>query len=132
MEPCTKLTPIADITSTRRFQNGGCFLSSSLRRCSGVLCIFDSGRHHFSPNSTSAATAKPAMGESTRDMPMSIAFCQLTPSPSGISLISALARPTPRIEPIKVWELEAGIPKYQVPRFQAMAAASKEKTMANP
>src|SRR5471030_757440 len=112
LEPCTKLTAIAEITSTRRFQNGGCFLSSSLRRWSGVLCIFDSGRHHFRPSSTRAATRKPAIGENTSDAPISIAFCQFTPSASGISLIRALARPTPRIEPIRVWELEAGIPKY--------------------
>ncbi|MNO68407.1 hypothetical protein D3C76_592360 [compost metagenome] len=65
-------------------------------------------------------------------MPISIAFCQFTPSANGISLIRALARPTPRIEPISVWELEAGIPKYQVPRFQVMAAASNENTMASP
>ncbi|MNN75487.1 hypothetical protein D3C81_1917930 [compost metagenome] len=72
------------------------------------------------------------MGETTSEAAMSIAFCQLTPSPSGMSLIRALARPTPRIEPIRVCELEAGMPKYQVPRFQVMAAASKENTMARP
>ena len=49
------------------------------------------------------------------------------PSASGTSVISALARPTPRIEPIRVCELEAGMPKYQVPRFQAMAAASRRR-----
>ncbi len=72
------------------------------------------------------------MGENTREAPISIAFCQFTPSANGISLINALARPTPRIEPINVWELDAGIPKYQVPRFQVMAAASSENTMASP
>ncbi len=123
---------MAESTSTRRFQNGGCFFSSSSRRVSGVLCIFDSGRHHFSPSRTNAATMKPASGEKISDRPMSIAFCQLIPSASGTSVISALARPTPRIEPIRVCELEAGMPKYQVPRFQAMAAASREKTIARP
>ena len=61
-----------------------------------------------------------------------MALPQLTPSPSGRSVISALARPTPRMEPISVCELEAGMPKYQVPRFQAMAAASMANTMARP
>jgi len=75
---------------------------------------------------------KPAIGENTSEAPMSIAFCQFTPSLNGMSLISALARPTPRIEPIRVCELEAGIPKYQVPKFQAMAAASNENTIASP
>ena len=36
------------------------------------------------------------------------------------------------IEPIRVWELEEGRPRYQVPRFQMMAAISSAKTMANP
>ncbi len=34
------------------------------------------------------------------------------------------------IEPIKVWELEAGNPKYQVPRFQRIAATSSESGVA--
>jgi len=75
---------------------------------------------------------KPAMGEATSDRPMSMALPQFTPSPSGRSVMSALARPTPRIDPIKVCELDAGMPKYQVPRFQAMAAASMANTMARP
>ena len=36
------------------------------------------------------------------------------------------------IEPIRVWELEAANPKYQVPRFQRIAATSGAKTIANP
>ena len=32
------------------------------------------------------------------------------------------------MEPIKVCELEAGKPKYQVPRFQIIADSSSEKT----
>ena len=40
--------------------------------------------------------------------------------------------PTPMIEPIRVCELEAGRPKYQVPRFQTMAAISSANTMAKP
>ena len=40
--------------------------------------------------------------------------------------------PTPMIEPIKVCELDAGRPKYQVPKFQTMAEISKANTMANP
>jgi len=44
----------------------------------------------------------------------------------------ALAMPTPRIDPMSVWELEAGSPKYHVPRFQTIAEISRAKTMANP
>jgi hypothetical protein len=39
--------------------------------------------------------------------------------------IRALATPTPMIEPIRVWDEEAGRPSHQVPRFQIMAAISK-------
>ena len=40
--------------------------------------------------------------------------------------------PTPMIQPIKVCELEAGRPKYQVPRFYIMAAISSANTIAKP
>ncbi len=46
--------------------------------------------------------------------------------------ISALAMPTPMIEPISVCELEAGKPRYQVPRFQTMAAIKSANTIAKP
>jgi hypothetical protein len=36
------------------------------------------------------------------------------------------------IDPISVWELEAGRPKYQVPRFQMIAAIKRAKTIAKP
>ena len=40
--------------------------------------------------------------------------------------------PTPMIEPIKVCELDAGRPNYQVPTFQMIAAIKSAKTIANP
>src|SRR5579872_3899655 len=40
--------------------------------------------------------------------------------------------PTPMMEPTMVCELDAGSPKYQVPRFQRMAAINSANTMANP
>ena len=46
--------------------------------------------------------------------------------------MSALATPTPMIEPIRVWEEEAGSPSHQVPRFQMMAAIKSANTMAKP
>ena len=36
------------------------------------------------------------------------------------------------IDPIKVCELDAGSPKYQVPRFHRIAAINSAKTMAKP
>ncbi len=53
-------------------------------------------------------------------------------STSEVPVISALVKPIPMIAPMSVCELEAGSPKYQVPRFQMMAASSMEKTMARP
>src|SRR5271169_5174537 len=41
-------------------------------------------------------------------------------------------KPTPMIEPINVWELEAGRPKNQVPRFHRIAAINNANTMAKP
>jgi len=43
-----------------------------------------------------------------------------------------LAMPTPMIEPMRVCELDAGRPKYQVPRFHKLAATRSAKTMAKP
>ncbi|GAC1660390.1 MAG: hypothetical protein PVS2B3_13610 [Steroidobacteraceae bacterium] len=43
-----------------------------------------------------------------------------------------MATPTPMIEPIMVWEEEAGSPSHQVPRFHMMAASKSANTMANP
>ena len=40
--------------------------------------------------------------------------------------------PTPITDPIKVCELDAGNPKYHVPRFQMIADTSRAKTMAKP
>ena len=50
----------------------------------------------------------------------------------GSPCIRALASPTPIIAPISVWELEAGIPLYQVPTFQVIAAIRMAKIMAVP
>src|SRR5580700_4020165 len=63
---------------------------------------------------------------------MFLAWPQSTPLVPVLADISWLAMPTPMIEPISVWELDAGRPKYQVLRFQMMAATSSAKTIANP
>src|SRR5258708_20510459 len=72
-------------------------------------------------------------GEISRDMPTSRVFPQLTPSPNvWPDDIKELAKPTPRIEPIRVWELEAGKPRNHVPRFQIMEETRSAKTIAKP
>src|ERR1700733_10515029 len=72
------------------------------------------------------------MGETIKELNTSDALAQLTPSPKTCPEIKELANPTPMIDPIKVCELEAGNPRYQVPTFQMIAEINKAKTMANP
>src|SRR3984957_1730930 len=82
---------------------------------------------------SNAEQMNPTRGEIKRAIPISLALAQLTPWPKAWPEDnSALASPTPMMEPNKVWELEAGKPKYQVPTFQTIAEMSREKTMANP
>jgi hypothetical protein len=44
----------------------------------------------------------------------------------------AFAIPTPTIDPIKVWDDEAGRPNHHVNRFQTIADKSSAKTIAKP
>src|SRR5579885_2132385 len=84
-------------------------------------------------SSSNAAPPKPTIGEISSVAPTSLALAQLTPSPNSCAPESQeLARPTPIMAPISVCELEAGRPRYQVPRFQRMAEISKAKTIAKP
>lgn len=48
------------------------------------------------------------------------------------SVTTALTKPTPIIAPISVCELDAGKPKYHVPKFQIIAASNSENTIASP
>src|ERR1700722_12585646 len=79
-----------------------------------------------------AEQTNPMIGETMRELKTSEAFAQLTPSPKTRPEMSELANPTPMIEPINVWELETGNPKYQVPTFQIIAEINKANTMAKP
>ena len=72
------------------------------------------------------------IGEMSSTLKTLVACSQSTPEVPLCTLISWLATPTPMMEPTMVWELDAGSPNHQVPRFQMMAAMSKAKTMAKP
>ena len=61
-----------------------------------------------------------------------VACAQSTPLVPSRPCIRALATPTPMIEPMRVWEEEAGRPSHQVLKFQMMAAIRSANTMANP
>jgi len=76
------------------------------------------------------AIEKPKRGDTSRELNTSEALLQLTPTPLVFSSINVKARPTPRIDPMRVCELELGKPKYHVPRFQMMALKSSAKIIA--
>jgi hypothetical protein len=63
-----------------------------------------------------------------------LAACpQSTPlAPAALDAMSWLANPTPRMDPMSVWELEAGKPRNHVPRFQMIAPMSSANTIAKP
>src|SRR5262249_55072626 len=79
-----------------------------------------------------AAPAKPTSGDKSKDLPTLMACVQSTPLVPVLTAINWFAIPTPIMEPINVCELEAGRPKYQVPRFQIIAAIRRANTMAKP
>src|SRR5580658_6106350 len=61
---------------------------------------------------------------------VSASLLQFTPSTRPSPAISEWVVPTPMIDPIKVCELDAGSPRYQVPTFQTIAEPSRANTMA--
>src|SRR5262249_902922 len=75
---------------------------------------------------------KPTSGDSRSEYPISMALDQSTPEVPSWPRANALATPTPMIEPIRVCELDAGRPRYQVPRFQMIAAINSANTIAKP
>src|ERR1700678_775538 len=75
----------------------------------------------------------PTKGENNSDSPIFAACPQSTPLvPLLLAAMSWFMRPTPMMEPIRVWELEEGKPRYHVPRFHRIAAMSSANTMAKP
>ena len=68
---------------------------------------------------------KPKAGDNNNESPISCALLQLIPCPP---CIQKKPIPAPRMEPIRVCELEQGIPRYQVARFQEIAAMRTART----
>src|ERR1700678_2893939 len=86
----------------------------------------------LSSNSKAAASRNPNTGDNNSASPTSLAFDQSTPDVPLRPCNSALVMPTPMMEPTRVWELDAGNPNAQVPRFQMIAAIRSANTMAKP
>src|SRR5271157_1492440 len=125
LEPCDRLTPADVNTRTVRTQVGGLrSFGGSYNRGSRTQV-----RHRWSAK---AARANPIRGEMSRASATALTLPVFMPLRMGSSCIRALASPTPIIAPISVWELEAGIPLYQVPTFQVIAAIRMAKIMAVP
>lgn len=81
-------------------------------------------------NIKTIAIEKPKSGEKSKALPIFIASDQLTPICDVFSGKVEKTIPTPIKEPISVCELEHGIPKYQVPKFQMIAPNNTAKTIA--
>src|ERR1700738_1865806 len=111
-----------------RIHHGGGWSPLGSANSAGVACCSTI----LSTNKSSAASAKPNSGDSNRALPILVACDQSTPEVPLRPRSSALVMPTPMIDPIRVCELEAGRPKYQVPTFQMMAAIKSANTMAKP
>ena len=84
----------------------------------------------FIASSSSAERAKPNSGENSSASPTLVTWSQSTPAVPFWPRMIALATPTPTIDPIRVCELEAGMPIHQVPRFQMIAEMSSANTIA--
>src|SRR3984957_12973774 len=111
-----------------RIHHGGGWLPTGSPNRAGVARASTALR----ANSRIAASAKPNSGDSKSALAILPACDQSTPEVPSRPRISALVMPTPMIDPIRVCELEAGRPKYQVPTFQMMAAINSANTMAKP
>src|SRR5262245_12291056 len=108
-DPCAKLTPVQVRMRIARIQSGGGASPAggayNSRRGISTRAIL----------SSSAPTMNPTSGEMSSDLPTLAACSQSTPLVADPVLTSWFASPTPMIDPINVWELDDGKPKYQVP-----------------
>jgi hypothetical protein len=118
-DPCAKLTPVQVTISSPRIHQGGGWLST------GALERLGIGRTALASSNSSPHRIKPAHRENNSERPTPIAWLQSTPLVrAAVVAINWFITPTPMIEPISACELELGMPKYQVPTFQMIAAIS--------
>src|SRR5580658_10498985 len=83
-------------------------------------------------SSSPAASTNPTTGENSKDLMTPRAWLQSTPLVPLCLDSTWFMNPTPMIDPTSECELEFGMPRYQVPKFQMIAAISSAKTIANP
>src|ERR1700733_1640445 len=87
---------------------------------------------YFTTSNRIAARPKPNSGENSSALAIEVAWVQSTPDVPLRPCNNALVMPTPITDPMSVWELDAGRPNDQVPRFQMIAAINSANTMAKP
>src|SRR5215471_8360801 len=119
-EPWKKLTPVQVRIRRRR------------RRALGRRVELGERQNHFREEKQQGGEDDPTTGEKARERNTPVAWLQSTPLVPLGPPMSWFIRPTPMIEPISACELEFGMPKYQVPTFQMMAAISSANTIAKP
>src|SRR3984957_15019259 len=124
--PLKKLTRLQVRISKPRIHKGGGLLPSGSLYSAGILIVA------LRIVSNRNAALKPINGEMSRVSPILVAWPQSTPLvPEGLVAISWFISPTPMMDPIRVWELDEGRPKYQVPRFHRRGGTSRGNTKAN-
>src|ERR1700744_847835 len=128
LEPWKKLTSVQVRIRMPRIHHGGGWSPLGSPNSGGVNLASTALRM----NSGQAARTKANSGDNTSALPMPAAWPQSTPEVPLRPRNSALVMPTPMIEPIRVCELEAGSPNYQVPTFQMIAAINSANTIAKP
>src|SRR6202451_1229037 len=111
-----------------RIHHGGGWSPFGSANNAGVACC----NAVLRTKSSTAASAKPNKGDSSSALAILVAWDQSTPEVPSRPRSRALVMPTPMIDPIRVCELDAGRPKYQVPTFQMIAAIKSANTMAKP
>src|SRR5688572_15086976 len=109
----------------RIHSGGGAFFLGSLNKLSPYEVFLVSVRSKYI---NMMVIEKPNRGEMSNETPISEALSQLTAAACE-SGSNENAMPTPRMEPMSVCELEQGIPRYQVNKFQKMALISSAMTM---
>ena len=128
LEPCAKLTPVqVAINKLRTKKEGGLLPSGASNNC-GLRRFITT----FKAIKAIAASPKPIKGEKNSALATLKIWSTSIPLTPCEVLKNWFINPTPIIEPIMVCELEAGIPKNHVPKFQIMAAIKSANTIANP
>jgi len=129
LEPWKKLTRVQVRIRMPRIHHGGGLVADGPRRNSAGRRAHQHRAQHVEQDRGECGSRTAAT--SAAPLPI-LAACDQSHAPRCRHgpRSSALVIPTPMIDPIKVCEEDAGRPRYQVPRFQMMAAINSANTMA--